>query len=233
MPDERILQDPPVEENQALVIPAEEDQILETPAPEEQTAEDQLAEKEAAVEEAAAEQTDEEQTNGRLHLPARSEGNGQSEILPKKKNGERVYAGFFVRLTAFILDKIIVGLVLIVLRLAFMVFLSGSVSDILARKVFFSVSLSDAIIYLLTAAYFVLLTYYTGGTVGKKMMKIRVVSAEDRQPTFFEIAFREIIGRYLSAFILYIGYLIIGAGSQKEALHDHLADTRVVYDAGN
>ena len=56
-----------------------------------------------------------------------------------------------------------------------------------------------------------------------------MVSAEHRRPTFFEIAFREIIGRYLSTFILYIGYLMIGAGDQKEALHDYLADTRVVY----
>ncbi len=213
MPDEKILQ-----EEQAV-----EDRTMEDRVVEDQTMEDQ----------AVNEQSLEEQENTRLHLPVRSEEAGQSGLLPKRWDTDRVYAGFFVRLTAFILDKIIVGLVLMVMRLAFMVFLTNGASGMLARKAFFSFTLSDVIIYLLTAAYFVLLTYYTGGTVGKKMMRIKVVSAEDRKPTFFEIAFREIIGRYLSAFILYIGYLIIGAGSQKEALHDRLADTRVVYDAGN
>lgn len=154
-------------------------------------------------------------------------------VRPRKKSGSsRVYAGFFVRLTAYLLDKVIVGVPLVLLRMILMIFLPGSSADFLARKVFFSFTVLDVMLYLLTIVYFVLLTYYFGGTVGKKMMKLRVVSAEDRKPTFFEIAFREIIGRYLSAFILYIGYLIIGAGEQKEALHDYLADTRVVYELG-
>ena len=148
----------------------------------------------------------------------------------RKSGSSRVYAGFFVRLTAFLLDKVIVGLPLILLRMIFMVFLPGSSAGFLAKKIFFSFTVLDVILYLLTIVYFVLLTYYFGGTLGKKMMKLRVVSAEDRKPTFFEIAFREIIGRYLSTFILYIGYLMIGAGDQKEALHDFLADTRVVYE---
>ena len=162
---------------------------------------------------------------------SREEEPARRYVRPKRKAGSsRVYAGFFVRLTAYLLDKVIVGLPLILLRMILMIFLPGSSAGFLARKIFFSFTVLDVILYLLTIVYFVLLTYYFGGTVGKKMMKLRVVSAEDRTPTFFEIAFREIIGRYLSAFILYIGYLIIGAGEQKEALHDYLADTRVIYE---
>ena len=41
------------------------------------------------------------------------------------------------------------------------------------------------------------------------------------------------VGRYfaqwLSAFILYIGYIIAGFDSEKRALHDHICDTRVIY----
>jgi len=142
----------------------------------------------------------------------------------------RVYAGFFVRLTAYLLDRAILCIPLLVMRLILKIIFHGETS-ILTNIIIFSFTLTDMILYALGTAYFVLLTYHRGRTLGKKLMRIRVVSAEDREPTFFEIFFRETFGRFLSAFFLCIGYLIIGAGDEKEALHDHLADTRVIYDA--
>ena len=150
-------------------------------------------------------------------------------VLRKKSTPSRVYAGFFVRFTAYLLDKIIVGVPLAIVRLILWMLQDADSSSILLRKIFFSFTLTDIILYLVSIAYFVLMTYFMGRTFGKRIMKLKVVSVEDRKLTFFEVAFREIIGRYLSTVILYIGYLMIGAGEQKEALHDYLADTRVVY----
>ena len=79
------------------------------------------------------------------------------------------------------------------------------------------------------AAYFVMLTYFTGSTLGKKLFQIRVVSAEDRKMTFFEVTFRETVGRFLSALILSIGYIMIAIDKKKRGLHDILSDTNVVY----
>ena len=149
--------------------------------------------------------------------------------LRKRNTPSRVYAGFFVRLTAYLLDKIIVGVPLVIVRMILWMLQDVDSTNILMRKIFFSFTLTDVILYLVSIAYFVLMTYFMGRTFGKRIMKLRVVSAEDRKLTFFEVAFREIIGRYLSTVILYIGYFMIGAGDQKEALHDYLADTRVVY----
>ncbi len=149
--------------------------------------------------------------------------------LRRKNTPSRVYAGFFVRLTAYLLDKVIVGVPLVIVRFILWMLQDVDSSNILLRKIFFSFTLTDIILYLVSIAYFVLMTYFMGRTFGKRIMKLRVVSAEDRKLTFFEVAFREIIGRYLSTVILYIGYFMIGAGDQKEALHDYLADTRVVY----
>lgn len=149
--------------------------------------------------------------------------------LRKRSTPSRVYAGFFVRLTAYLLDKIIVGVPLVIVRMILWMLQDVDSTNILMRKIFFSFTLTDVILYLVSIAYFVLMTYFMGRTFGKRIMKLRVVSAEDRKLTFFEVAFREIIGRYLSTVILYIGYFMIGAGDQKEALHDYLADTRVVY----
>ena len=91
------------------------------------------------------------------------------------------------------------------------------------------ISIKDILFYLMQAAYFILLTYFTGSTLGKKIFQIRVVSTEERKMTFFEVAFRETVGRFLSALILSIGYIMIAVDKNKRGLHDILSDTNVVY----
>jgi uncharacterized RDD family membrane protein YckC len=154
----------------------------------------------------------------------------ESEEEPVGNGQSRTYAGFFTRLTAYLLDKLILLIPLGLVRLI-MGILSIAVNvNILQRQVFFKVTPADMILYSITAIYFVLMTYMTGRTIGKRIMRIQVVSVEDRKPTFLEILFRETFGRFLSTFILCIGYLMIVAGKEKQALHDHLADTRVIFD---
>ncbi|MCR5248381.1 MAG: RDD family protein, partial [Paludibacteraceae bacterium] len=76
---------------------------------------------------------------------------------------------------------------------------------------------------------FVIMTNACGATVGKMIMSIKVVSIEDRRPTFTEIIYRETVGRFLSSAIMNIGYLMIFPTKEKTALHDILSDTRVIY----
>lgn len=142
--------------------------------------------------------------------------------------GERVYAGFFVRLAAYLIDWIIVGIALLVIRIpVWIASLSGA--DFVLKDFIFSYSLYDIVLYALKVTYFVLLTYYTGATLGKRLLHIRVISTEDRKPTFFEILFRESVGKFLSGLIIEIGYLMIGLEKNKCGLHDMLSDTYVVY----
>ena len=141
----------------------------------------------------------------------------------------QVYAGFFVRLSAYLIDWIIVGALLLVIRIPMWIASLSGTADFLLQDFIFQYSAYDIVLYLLKTAYFVLLTYYTGSTLGKKLLQIRVVSTEDRRPTFFEIVFRESVGKFLSALILYAGYIMIGADKTKRGLHDILSDTYVVY----
>lgn len=141
---------------------------------------------------------------------------------------ERVYAGFFVRLAAYLIDWIIVGTALMVIRIPVWIAYMGGV-DFVLRDFIFSYSVYDIVLYVLKVVYFVLLTYYTGATLGKKLLHIRVISNENRKPTFFEILFRESVGKFLSGLILEIGYLMIGLEKNKCGLHDILSDTYVVY----
>lgn len=141
----------------------------------------------------------------------------------------QVYAGFFVRLAAYIIDWMIVGTVLLFVKFPIWITTIASPDNFLVRDFIFEYSVKDILVYVLGVTYFILLTYFTGATLGKRALRLRVVSSEDRKMTFFEVAYRETVGRFLSKIIIFIGYFMIGPDSKKRALHDRLADTRVVY----
>lgn len=140
-----------------------------------------------------------------------------------------VYAGFFVRLFAYFIDSFILGAGLLIVKIP--VFICRVVVEDfpLTRQVFFSFSAWDIILYVIGVAYFVLLTYFTGRTLGKRLLRIRVVSSEEKL-TLWSVIYRETIGRYLCTLAIWIGYIVIGVDSQKRGFHDMLADTRVIYD---
>lgn len=142
----------------------------------------------------------------------------------------RVYAGFFVRLSAYLIDWLIVSAALLFVRIPVWIANLGGCADLILKDFIFEYSVYDIILYLLKVVYFVLLTYFTGSTLGKKLLQIQVVSTEERKPTFFEIVFRESVGKFLSALIIYIGYFMIGVDKKKRGFHDILSDTYVVYN---
>ncbi len=101
--------------------------------------------------------------------------------------------------------------------------------NFLLRDFIFKYSVADILFYVLASAYFILLTYFTGATLGKRLFNIRVISVEERRYTFFEVVFRETVGRFLAKIILCAGYIMVGLDKQKRGLHDLLSDTCVVY----
>lgn len=141
----------------------------------------------------------------------------------------RVYAGFFVRLAAFLVDMLIVNAGLLVVRIPKWFLQLSSPQHFLIRDFIFQYSITDILIYLATLAYFVLLTYYTGATLGKRLFQLRVVSTQERDMTFFEVLYRECVGRFLSGVIMNLGYLLILGEKKKRGIHDLLADTCVIY----
>lgn len=145
------------------------------------------------------------------------------------KTDNRVYAGFFVRLAAYLVDLLIVGTALLVIRIPLWISGLASPDNLIIRDFIFKYSIGDITLYILQAVYFILLTYYTGSTLGKKLFQIRVISSEGRRMTFFEVAFRETVGRFLSALVINVGYIMIGVDKEKRGIHDLLSDTSVIY----
>ena len=78
--------------------------------------------------------------------------------------------------------------------------------------------------------YYILLTYYTGTTLGKKLMNLRVVAETGEKLTLFNVIYRETIGRFLCSFFGGIGYIMAGIDGQKRGLHDMICGTRVIYE---
>ena len=141
------------------------------------------------------------------------------------------YAGFWVRLAAYVIDSIIVAVVLLVVRLIWIgvgAIISGTILD---GNVLFQYSLKDIVLYIFKVMYFVLLTWCTGTTIGKRLMNLKVVSADRNEKlSFVNVLYRETVGRFLCGISIWIGYIIVGIDKEKRGFHDMLCDTRVVYE---
>ena len=135
-----------------------------------------------------------------------------------------------MRLAAFSIDHAVIFVPLLIANLIVSGVLSVFEGKFLGGNVLFQYTLADIISYLLQVLYFIVCTYTTGSTLGKRLMNLQVISTnEDEKMTLTDVIFRETIGRFLCGVSMSIGYILIGLDSQKRGFHDMLADTRVVY----
>ena len=126
-------------------------------------------------------------------------------------------AGFGVRFFAFALDNLIVGLI------------PRMVSDaIIDSDGLTPLSIGIAIAVELTVAfYFGISVAAWGTTIGKKIMKLRVVRS-DGAPVSFPRGFARGLAYELSYLPLFLGFILVGIRSDNRALHDLICDTEVI-----
>ncbi|WP_461812188.1 RDD family protein [Faecalimonas sp.] len=135
-----------------------------------------------------------------------------------------VFGGFFARLAAYVIDSIIVWVTLLCIRIPlYFVFLH------INGHILFHYTLKDIVLYLCGVSYFVLCTYYTGTTIGKRAMNLQVINANGGKLSLFNVIYRESIGRFLSGICMGLGYILVGIDQEKRGIQDILGDTRVVY----
>jgi uncharacterized RDD family membrane protein YckC len=72
------------------------------------------------------------------------------------------------------------------------------------------------------------MTGLKGQTVGKMAVGIKVVNRQGNMPGLGRAALREVVGKTISTVIIGVGFLWITWDSQKQGLHDKIADTFVV-----
>ncbi len=149
---------------------------------------------------------------------------------PDRMGQEIIYAGFWVRLAAYAIDSVIVFAGLLIVRIVLLGMSPLTDGTFLGGNILFHYTLKDMILYGVQVFYFILCTYHSGTTPGKRVMNLRVVSAgEEEKLGLLNVIYRETVGRFLSGLVLCIGYIIIGIDKEKRGLHDMLCDTRVIY----
>lgn len=75
-----------------------------------------------------------------------------------------------------------------------------------------------------------LILFAKGGTIGKKLLGIRVVKENGLRAGFFTMLIREWIGKSISALVLSLGFLWILFDKENQGWHDKLMSTYVVSD---
>jgi uncharacterized RDD family membrane protein YckC len=132
-------------------------------------------------------------------------------------------AGFWTRFWAYLIDLIVISSItsLFVYPL-FRIFNW----DLEGTTWYAPIGIISSLIFYL---YFVLMTLFLKQTVGKIVLGIRVVSLKQEKLTLSTVLFREWIGRFFSATILPL-YWIIGFTPKNQGLHDFIADTMVIHE---
>ena len=142
--------------------------------------------------------------------------------------GAMVYAGFWIRLGAKIIDGIIIAIVNFVINLAFGAMIIPTVTD---PEDFQAVMIPVIIMsFLQWAVSFTYTTWFVGkfaATPGKMVCGLKVVTAEGEKVTYLR-AFARCLGELLSSIIFLIGYIMAAFDSEKRTLHDRICSTRVI-----
>lgn len=132
------------------------------------------------------------------------------------------FAGFWVRVAAYLIDVIIASAIASILsRMFFGSYYFYSESDnnpaasgmsLIVNWIYFAYQESSA----------------RQATIGKLAVGIKVCTEEGKQLTFANATGR-FFAKILSAVILLIGFVMIAFNSKRQGLHDKLAKTVVVY----
>jgi len=149
---------------------------------------------------------------------------------------DRRYGGFWRRLVAFLIDKVILYFVSLILFLIGLLAL-GLKGDMLGRVLASPADLTHgmgifALLYL-TASLLAGMTYFTwfhgivGRTPGKMLLGLRVIQASG-DPITPGIAFLRWVGYLISGPIFCLGFLWVAFDGRKQGWHDKIAATLVI-----
>ncbi len=130
-------------------------------------------------------------------------------------------AGFWIRFVAVMIDGVVLIVAQGILFGAGWILWGGGMDAGMAVR-----SVTHLFSSIIGAGYSIVFHWQWGQTLGKMALKIRVVSMDGGPLSFGQSAGRY-FATFLSALILGIGFIMAGARSDKRALHDLLAGTRV------
>ena len=145
----------------------------------------------------------------------------ENYTLTPATDSQSIYAGFWGRFFAFLIDVVIVVIFLEIFLRAILGSPQGSQENLAFR----SNGLQN---FAILTIYFVIMEISKWqGTVGKILLRIKVTDEYGNKVTFMKSLVRNVF-KLLSAAILNMGFFMIGFTSRKQGLHDIIAHCFVV-----
>jgi uncharacterized RDD family membrane protein YckC len=145
------------------------------------------------------------------------------------------YGGFWRRMMAFLIDKMILfGILLFMFFIGLLALSLGFLShyrEFLPERVA-EVTITFVFLYGCVAVFISMLyfTYFhgtTGQTFGKVLCGLKVVQATGEKMTL-GIGFLRWVGYVISAAVIYLGFIWIALDGRKQGWHDKIAGTVVI-----
>jgi uncharacterized RDD family membrane protein YckC len=142
------------------------------------------------------------------------------------------YAGFWIRVAAYLLDAVIMNILFVPI---FIIFLLPSfikaINQINAEEppveLFTTLFLMIPVIWIVQWLYDALTTCSPWqGTVGKKVLRLKVTDEAGNRISFARATGR-FFGKLLSHMIMDIGFIMVAFTDRKQGLHDMIASTLV------
>ena len=130
------------------------------------------------------------------------------------------YGGFWIRVVAYIIDAIILGVIGGVIDVIFHVNLSDPNSG--------SYQAANGVNFLISAGYFIGFWTAWSASPGQRLLKLRVVDANTTQPVTVGKAVLRYIGLVISFFVCFIGVIWVAFDARKQGWMDKIAGTVVL-----
>jgi uncharacterized RDD family membrane protein YckC len=138
------------------------------------------------------------------------------------------YAGFWIRVGAFIIDSLLIMMVIIPLLLAIYgrTYFDSVQAGLVAGPADFLLS------WVAPAVAVVAFWIYMQATPGKRLLSMRIVDAQTLQPASPGKLVIRYLGYYVSMIPFMLGLIWVGLDAKKQGWHDKLAGTVVIMSKG-
>jgi uncharacterized RDD family membrane protein YckC len=130
------------------------------------------------------------------------------------------YAGFWIRVVAYIIDVVILLVVGLIVQVIFRVNPNDPTSP--------GNTAASLVNLVIGIAYFAGLWTYWGATVGQRVLRLRVVDANTGQPIGVGKALLRWLGLFISFIVCFIGVIWVAFDARKQGWMDKIAGTVVV-----
>lgn len=130
------------------------------------------------------------------------------------------YGGFWIRVVAYIIDGVLVGIVAAIVDVIFQANPNNPQSA--------GYTIANLINFLLGVAYFVGFWTYWSATPGQRILGLRVVDANTQQPISIGKAILRYIGLIVSFLVCFVGVIWVAFDARKQGWMDKIAGTVVL-----